>query len=187
MSVKTIVISLAVALLVILLIGLAANQIPADEEVYTVQMNAPDGETIGEIRLSETKAGVLMLLDLEGLSAGGEHGFHVHETADCDGENGFTGAGGHYNPFGNAHGMKHPEGKHAGDMPNIVPDSDGTLNTRVLNTAVTLQTETDGMNRAPLFDEDGSALVIHANADDHMSQPSGAAGPRIACGEIMEE
>jgi len=63
-------------------------------------------------------------------------------------------------------------------MPNIhVPDS-GALTVEVLNPLVTLSGE------APLLDEDGSALVLHADPDDYRTDPAGHAGGRIACGVI---
>ncbi len=181
---KKIILIPLIILAVILTIGLIVNQIPSDDEVYVVSMKNNQGDEIGTIKLSETKAGVLMNLDMSELTPDGEHGFHVHEAADCSPIESFVNAGDHYNPMDKAHGMKHPEGQHAGDMPNLRPDEKGILNTSVLNVNVTLNDEMEDAARSPLFDENGSALVIHAVADDHMSQPSGAAGARIACGEI---
>jgi Cu-Zn family superoxide dismutase len=168
----------------LLIIGLTVNQIPDETELIVVEMAGLESEGFGTIQLSETKAGVLLSLNLENLPEG-ERGFHIHETGLCDGDKSFSSAGGHFNPGGHAHGMKSPEGAHAGDMPNIVIDTNGTLTAQILNRDVSLQQE-GGMpeGRASLYDADGSSLIIHADADDHVSQPSGNAGPRIACGVI---
>ena len=167
--------------LILTAVGLGYLYQTVPQEVKTVTMQNQAGEEIGTIKLSETKAGVLLSLDLTGLAPNGEQAIHIHETALCEGN--FTSAGGHYNPTGKAHGMKHPEGEHAGDMPNLQPDEDGEIATQILNQKITLALENiDG--RATLFDADGSAIIIHEGADDHMSQPSGAAGSRVACGLI---
>jgi Cu-Zn family superoxide dismutase len=183
---KKLILIALIVLAVLLTIGLIVNQIPAENEIHSVSMKNNQGEEIGTIQLTETKSGVMMNLQLSGLTANGEHAFHIHETADCSPQDSFTNAGGHYNPMQKAHGMKHPEGQHAGDMPNLKPNKDGDINTTVLNLHVTMLDEMEDAHRSPLFDDNGSALVIHAGADDHMSQPSGAAGARIACGEITK-
>jgi len=153
------------------------------------------GQQMGIALLKETDHGVVITLDAKGLTPG-EHGFHIHEKASCTPSEGFKDAGGHYNPFGVPHGQKTHEHNsvnnredskgHAGDMPNIVAGEDGVVRATILNTQVTLKKE-PAYGRAPLFDADGSALVIHAGADDYMSQPSGAAGARVACGVILEK
>lgn len=153
---------------------------------YTTKIVNNAGEKIGIVSMNETEAGVLMFIQVSGLNPKGEHAMHVHEKADCSPRDTFKNAGGHYNPMMKSHGMMHPEGHHAGDMPNLRPDEYGNIEAQILNLFVTLETDKEKIpeGRHPLFDEDGSALVIHADADDHMSQPSGAAGNRIACGEI---
>lgn len=142
-----------------------------------------EGNEIGTVSMNETEGGVIMYITVDGLTPNSEHAMHVHETGDCSPQESFKNAGGHYNPFGKAHGMMHPEGFHAGDMPNLRPNPSGHIEVKVINQYVTLnKKDTDG--RATLFDKDGSAIIIHAKADDHKSQPSGAAGDRIACAVI---
>lgn len=176
-----------IVLSLIIVIGGVAwlyKTVPQNNEIRMVTMINNNGEESGIIKLSETKAGVLLALNISGLKPNGEHAFHVHETGDCTPLDSFSNAGGHYNPHGKSHGMHHPEGHHAGDMPNLKPNSEGKIATHVLNRQVTLSNTQSEDDRAPLFDDDGSSIVIHAAADDHVSQPSGAAGPRILCGVI---
>lgn len=168
--------------LIITALGISYLYQSVPQNVETVTMKNQVGETLGTIQLSETAAGVLLTLDLEGLQPNGEQAIHFHETGKCVAP--FKTAGGHYNPTDNAHGMKHPEGHHAGDMPNLQPDEDGVIKTQILNRKVTLAENSDDEERATLFDEDGTAIIIHQGADDHMSQPSGAAGARVACGVV---
>lgn len=135
------------------------------------------GRPIGRATLSQTPKGVLIELRLQGV-APGEHGFHVHETGRCDVQSRFESAGDHYTPQSTQHGFVRG-GPHAGDMPNVFADATGKLHADVYTTSVTLRRDA-----ATLFDEDGSALVVHARPDDYHSQPSGGAGDRIACAVI---
>ena len=144
----------------------------AAEQARAAMANA-EGESVGEVVLSQTPHGTLLHARLTGLPPGA-HAFHVHAVGKC--EPPFKSAGGHFNPDGKKHGILAEDGMHAGDMPNIhVPES-GALEVEVLNTFLTL----DGS----LFDDDGAAIVIHAGPDDYKTDPAGAAGPRIACGVI---
>lgn len=171
-----------VAVIFLLMAGYIYQTIPRDTEIKTVNMMNNKGESIGTIQLSETRSGVLFNVDLNGLTPDGEHAIHVHEKGDCTPLKTFKNAGGHFNPAESMHGLKHPKGHHAGDMPNLKPDAQGKIATVFVNLKITLK---DTMKkRFSVYDEDGSAIVIHAGADDHMSQPSGAAGSRIACGVI---
>ena len=139
---------------------------------------SPDGKTIGSATLIQTPNGVLISAEVTDLPPG-VHGFHIHEVGRCEGA--FESAGGHYNPRGAQHGYMVAGGPHAGDMPNQTVEQDGKLKAEVFNPYVTF---TGG--QAPLFDQDGSALVVHATADDYRTQPSGNAGDRIACGVIQQ-
>lgn len=154
----------------------------AAQEARTASASILDsaGNDIGRALLTETPHGVLVMLELAGLPPG-EHGFHIHETGTCD-PAAFTSAGGHYSPEPHEHGFKSAGGAHAGDLPNQFVGEDGTLDAEILATDVTLA---DGP--ATLLDADGSALVLHAGADDHMSQPSGGSGDRIACGAVVAD
>lgn len=137
-----------------------------------------DGTSIGTVTFTETASGVLHIVaDVSGI-APGVHGFHVHEVGECDPADGFKSAGGHY-AVGHEHGILVEGGPHPGDLPNVHVGEDGLFQVELFDTNLTL---TGG--EAPLTDADGSAVVIYADPDDYESQPSGAAGDRIACGVI---
>ena len=109
----------------------------------------------------------------------GVHAFHIHAVGKCEPPD-FKSAGPHFNPDQTRHGIMSPEGPHAGDLPNIHVPADGKLEVEFLNPVVTLSQE------SALLDEDGSAIVIHAGADDYKTDPAGNAGDRIACGVIAK-
>ncbi len=141
------------------------------------------GEGIsGRVTMEETASGaVLVRVEASGLSQG-PHGFHVHEVGACEAEGGFESAGGHL-ARGLDHGVGAAEGEHPGDLPNLQASADGTVVAEFFTRGFTLDHE--GEER--LLDADGSAVVIHASADDYTSQPSGNSGDRIACGVLQAE
>lgn len=135
---------------------------------------------IGTARIADAPGGgVTLVVDASDVPAG-EHGIHFHTVADCSAAD-FKSAGGHINPDGKLHGLKHPEGPDNADMPNAGADKFGTVSYATINKKVSLF----GAHGLPaLIDADGSALVIHQFPDDQITQPIGGAGPRIACAEI---
>ncbi len=150
----------------------------AEQQKAVATMAGPGGEEMGVVTLTQTSHGVLVAADLNGLTPGG-HGFHIHETGSCEPD--FKAAGGHYNPHGGAHGYAHGGQPHAGDMPNIYAGADGSARADVLNPWVTM---VDGEAGA-LFDEDGSAIIIHAKPDTYGDKAG--AGARVACGVIARQ
>lgn len=126
-----------------------------------------------------TGPGVKISIDVSGLPPG-QHGWHIHAVGRCDPPN-FTSAGPHFNPFGKKHGAKNPDGLHAGDLGNLNVGDDGTAKTEVVDRYVSLQPEINNSLLQPL----GTALVIHAGADDERTDPAGNSGGRIACGVIQ--
>ncbi|RFC63556.1 superoxide dismutase family protein [Fulvimarina endophytica] len=148
----------------------------ASMQPMEVTMKAPDGSDRGTVTVTPTPNGLLFDADLSGLEPG-EHGFHVHETGQCEGD--FSSAGGHYNPTDKQHGFKVEGGPHAGDMENFTAGDDGSATFEAFNSYLTLS---DG--DAPVLDSDGSAIIVHGGPDDYESQPAGDAGDRVACGVI---
>ena len=135
------------------------------------------GATIGQAIFEQTPSGVLITVELAGL-APGAHGIHLHSVGACAPD--FTAAKGHINPDGASHGLRHPQGPDNGDLPNLFVATDGSAKAQFFTTRVSLA---DGTLPA-LLDTDGSAVIVHENPDDHLTQPIGGAGGRIACGIV---
>jgi superoxide dismutase, Cu-Zn family len=146
----------------------------------SAELKSADGKDVGTITLTQTRAGVRLSLALKDLPPG-EHAFHVHAVGKC--EPPFTSAGPHFNPAQKKHGKLNPEGHHAGDMDNITIPAGGKLTLRVVNKDISL--EKDKPNS--VFQEGGTAVVIHAGKDDYTTDPAGNAGDRIACGVIVSK
>ncbi|HXX31207.1 MAG TPA: superoxide dismutase family protein [Myxococcaceae bacterium] len=153
-----------------------ALQAPATSS-RSVVLRDQRGRTVGRVTLIDTAHGLVVRGTLKGVPKGA-HAFHFHEVGKC--EPPFKTAGAHFNPTQRAHGMMDPGGHHAGDLPNLVVPRGGKLDFEIFAEALTLA---DGPNS--VLDADGTALVLHAKADDHRTQPSGDAGDRIACGVLL--
>jgi len=146
----------------------------------TAQVKNGSGQVIGTAQLTEDAQGVVQVkLDATGLPAG-QHGIHIHTVGKCEPAD-FTGAGGHFNPAGKKHGLLNPDGPHAGDLPALTADAGGAVHYEATTDRVSISS-----GPLTLLDADGSALVIHANADDQSTDPTGNSGGRIACGVIQK-
>ena len=137
------------------------------------------GAKIGTATFTQASDGVQIAVDVSQLPAG-THGIHIHAAGKCEGP-AFTTAGGHFNPANKKHGKDNPDGPHNGDLMNISAGDDGHAKDSLLATNVTL-----GPGPNSLFQPGGTALVIHAAADDYKTDPSGNSGARIACGVIQK-
>jgi len=148
----------------------------------TVELKDAQGKSVGTAVLSGQKAGpgVSMKVSLRDLPPG-VHAIHFHGKAQCDPPD-FKSAGPHFNPDGKKHGLENPEGHHAGDMNNFTVNAKGRAKFTVVNKDVTL-----GDDSHSLFSNGGTALMVHAKADDMKSDPAGNAGDRIACGVITKK
>lgn len=143
-------------------------------EPVTADLKNGAGETVGKVTLTAAPKGVLMRVEAKGLTPGW-HGLHFHEKADCS-KSDFTSAGGHTHGGGERqHGLLNPKANETGDLPNLHVGADGSGAAEVFSTLTTLDA---------LKDADGSAVLIHAAADDHLSQPIGGAGARVACAAV---
>jgi superoxide dismutase, Cu-Zn family len=127
----------------------------------------------GMVRFEAAAEGVRVVADLTGL-APGKHGFHIHEFGDCSSEDGSS-AGGHFNPGKMPHSSPSSKERHVGDLGNIEADKDGKAHLDYVDTMISLT----GKNSII-----GRGVVVHEKEDDLKTQPTGAAGARIACGVV---
>ena len=146
---------------------------PSNGGTVMARMTTADGVDAGRVRFQAMRAGVLVEANLHDLPPG-PHAFHIHETGACTPD--FEAAGGHLAPNGHGHGFAQTETPHAGDLPNIWVNQDGTVHVEFIDWRVTMD---------QILDADGSAMIVHAATDSYMDPAS--AGERIACGVVEQE
>jgi superoxide dismutase, Cu-Zn family len=157
-------------------IGVSGVQATAEETPSAVAVLHPTGgnQVSGEVRFTKTSDGIRVVADIQGLTPGNKHGFHIHEFGDCTDEDALS-AGDHYNPTDQPHGGPQDERRHVGDFGNVEADEDGIAHFVLIDPVISL----DGPHSII-----GRSVVVHAEEDDMQTQPSGDAGKRLACGVI---
>lgn len=163
----------------VILLATATGGLSAQTPTAVADLRDANAAPVGRAVFTQSLAngGVWIEVVISGLSPG-VHGIHIHAVGNCVAP-AFTSAGGHFNPEGARHGLESPGGPHAGDLPNLVATPGRTVAYPVASYRITL-----GPGPLSLFDADGSALVVHAQPDDNVSDPAGNAGGRVACGVI---
>jgi Cu-Zn family superoxide dismutase len=148
-----------------------------DQPTATANLIDSTGARAGVATFSGAGDSAQLAVSVSGLSPG-QHGMHIHETGACTPPK-FESAGGHFNPASKEHGTLNPEGAHAGDLPNLVVEADGSADTTI-TVPGTLLAE----GPATMLGTEQRALVIHADPDDLKTDPSGNSGARVVCGVI---
>ena len=156
----------------------AAATAPAVPQTFEADIQNAKGEAIGRIALRDGANTLVMRVTINaGGLPPGWHGIHFHAVGDCSDTEKFEKSKAHVNHDQSKHGLLNADGPDEGDLPNVYANADGSVNAEV-------SSDTPLTGEGALKDGDGSALIIHANPDDHTTQPIGGAGPRIACAVI---
>ena len=156
--------------------GCATNNVAGSALLAAAALQNANGLPVGTAGVAGLGDTLTLNVAASGISPG-PHGIHLHMVGDCT-PPGFTSAGGHLNPGGHQHGTDNPAGSHLGDLPNIVADANGAAMLSVALRGSRAQIE------SALFDADGTAVIIHAAADDYKTDPTGNSGARIVCGVL---
>jgi len=148
-------------------------------QTATAQLQPRSGSNVqGAVTLSQTDRGLRIEAQVDNLTPNAEHGFHVHQGTDCDTPDASS-AGGHFNPTDKPHGEPASPHSHAGDLPNLTANSEGTATLSTVSSEISLS---KGQSNSVI----GRTMIVHALPDDHHSQPAGNAGARVACGVIVQ-
>lgn len=151
------------------------KEVPTGKQAYAV-LKPTEGNTVtGLVTFIALEKGVRVVAKVEGLTPG-SHGFHIHEFGDCSAPDASS-AGGHYNPSNSIHAGPEALPRHVGDLGNVIADKKGVATYDTVNFILSLEGPESII---------GKSVIIHENADDFVSQPTGNAGPRVACGVIVE-
>jgi Cu-Zn family superoxide dismutase len=147
----------------------------------TTTLHASDGTDVGEATFTQKKNGLHIHIAVRNLPVG-DHAVHIHQNPKCDAPD-FKSAGGHFNPDGKQHGMNNPMGHHNGDLPaNLTVGEDHTGEANFTVDYLSL----DPASPHSILANGGTSIMIHDHADDMMTDPTGNAGNRIACGVITQ-
>ena len=154
----------------------ACQTVSSDVPRATATLEPTKGSTVhGSASFAEMGGKVRVVAKISGLKPNGEFGFHIHEVGDCSSGDGMS-TKGHFNPYGKPHARAGMSERHAGDLPSLRSDASGNA---TVDTDVDVITVSAGpasiVNRG---------LIVHAQADDYKTQPTGNAGARSACAVI---
>ncbi|MBN2527168.1 MAG: superoxide dismutase family protein [Deltaproteobacteria bacterium] len=150
-----------------------ANAPPMSKAVAV--LSPTEGNSVkGTVAFIPEDGKIRVFAKVEGLTPG-KHGFHIHEKGDCSAPDGAS-AGGHFNPEGMDHGGPHATMRHVGDLGNLEANEEGVATLEYVDAHLTLEGEHTII---------GKGVIVHAEEDDLISQPTGAAGARVACGVIQ--
>ena len=153
--------------------------VPLPPPAATATLIDSSGARVGVATFSRVNGGARLGVSVSGLTPG-PHGIHIHEQGVCTRPD-FTSAGAHLNPASRQHGLENPAGPHAGDLPNLLVEADGSADT-IFAVSPDLLDAAEGLFRAG-----GTAVVVHAERDDQHTDPSGDSGARVACGVVERE
>jgi Cu-Zn family superoxide dismutase len=155
----------------------ACQTTPPEPLRATAQLKPTKGsKTFGEADFEQVGDKVRVVVFVQGLKPGQEHGLHIHEVGDCSSGDGMS-AKGHFNPLGKPHGHPDSAERHAGDLPALKANKAGRANVKIDLDVITLMPGPTSII--------GRGLIVHADPDDYKTQPTGNAGARIACGVIQ--
>ncbi|WP_298213202.1 superoxide dismutase family protein [Acidovorax sp.] len=161
------------SLAAVALVGCASHQ---SGNRATAQLEPTRGNTTsGTVAFVQTRDGVQVSGEVRGLKPDAEHGFHIHEKGDCSSGDGMS-TGGHFNPTGKAHGSHGAGDHHTGDLPSLKANKQGVATFSFVSHSISVA--------GPTTDIVGKGLIVHRDPDDYKTQPTGNAGPRVACAVI---
>ena len=162
------------AISILSLLTSCATQNPGP--MATAQLSPTKGNmTSGSVSFAQSGAKVTVLAEIRGLKPNAEHGFHIHEKGDCSSGDGMS-TGGHFNPTTQAHGAHGTGSHHSGDLPSLIADANGIAKLRFESSTITVDSGVTNII--------GRGLIVHRDPDDYKTQPTGNAGPRLACAVI---
>ena len=140
-------------------------------------LSGSDGSAKGNITVTAAPKGVVLRIEASGLTPGW-HGVHFHEKGDCSSGDGMS-TGGHFNPTAKPHGAHGAAEHHTGDLPSLKADKYGVAAFSFVSKSISVG--------GPTTDIVGKGLIVHRDPDDYQTQPTGNAGPRLACAVIASK
>ena len=158
-----------------MLLSACASMEPEGPTAVAVVRPASGSQVRGEAKFTQDGSRVRVTAEITGLSPGA-HGFHLHEKGDCSAADGMS-TGGHFNPQSKKHGAPDTPDRHAGDLGNLNADQSGKATLNMMVDGISVGKGMDGVI--------GRGLIVHANADDLKTDPTGNAGGRFGCGVIQ--